>query len=377
MLPGSRHAPPLSQRPNSAVGVAFEQTTGPSTWTPASAEPAQPQQSLLLRQTSPVGRQPDGGWHTLKPESAPKVPHDREQQLWSQAPDDVPPSVVAPPVHTVPAGAQPLGTPPPLVGAPQAPVVAPAAFTQLPPQHSKFVEQISPCCVQKETALEHTPLLQRFEQQSAAAEHGLPAVRQVWPGLTLAHVPFVQMPLQQSPLTPHAPAVGLSGTHCLSEQAPSTQEPVQHSFGATHATPGSLQAVSGGSHVLVPALQFAEQQSVLFAQVWPVILQVAASFSETSLDASLIDASVVDCASVPPEESGVLLVSSPPSAVPPPPMSEVSLPQPAASASGAATALRRARTRQERARDESLVIRSSEWGKTLRDTSRCGTGDPR
>lgn len=170
-------------------------------------------------------------------------------------------------MQTVPAGAHPLGTPPPLVGAPQTPVTLPACFTQLAPQHSKFVEHTSPCCVQNETAPEQMPLLQRFEQQSLPAEHGLPAVRHVCPGFTLAHAPFVQMPLQHSPAAPHAPAVGLSGTHCLSEQAPFTHEPVQHSFGDVHWAPGALQSFSGGAHVLVAALQFAVQHSPLLAHV--------------------------------------------------------------------------------------------------------------
>jgi hypothetical protein len=52
MLPGSRHAPPLSQRPNSAVIDAFEQWTKPAF---GSGEPDHPQQSLSTRQTSPVG----------------------------------------------------------------------------------------------------------------------------------------------------------------------------------------------------------------------------------------------------------------------------------------------------------------------------------
>jgi hypothetical protein len=75
----------------------------------------------------------------------------------------------------------------------------PASFTQLPPQHSALVEQISFCCVQNETALEHVPPLQRFEQQSLPVEHGLPAVRHVAPGFRLEHLPASQMPLQQSP----------------------------------------------------------------------------------------------------------------------------------------------------------------------------------
>jgi hypothetical protein len=58
MLPGSRHAVPLSQRPNSWVGDDFEQTTGPFT---GGGAPDQPQQSLSFRQISPVGAQPEGG----------------------------------------------------------------------------------------------------------------------------------------------------------------------------------------------------------------------------------------------------------------------------------------------------------------------------
>lgn len=58
MLPGSRQAMPLSQRPNSCVGEPFAQTTGPLT---GSGAPDHPQQSLSLRHISPVGEQPDGG----------------------------------------------------------------------------------------------------------------------------------------------------------------------------------------------------------------------------------------------------------------------------------------------------------------------------
>lgn len=65
MLPGSRHALPLSQRPNSSVGDFFAQSTSlPSGF--------HPQQSLPARQSSPVGWQPEGGWHTRKPLVAPK-----------------------------------------------------------------------------------------------------------------------------------------------------------------------------------------------------------------------------------------------------------------------------------------------------------------
>jgi hypothetical protein len=69
MLPGSRQALPLSQRPYSSVAAAFEHVTGPLS---GCGEPDHPQQSLSARQTSPVGAQPDGGWQTRNPDFAPK-----------------------------------------------------------------------------------------------------------------------------------------------------------------------------------------------------------------------------------------------------------------------------------------------------------------
>jgi len=189
------------------------------------------------------------------------------------------------PPHTVPLGEQPDGTPPPEVGEPQRPVMLPACFAQLPVQHSELFEQMSFCCVQNETALEQIPLLQSFEQQSPCAAHGLPAVRHEPPVFRLAHLPASQMPLQQSPSCPHAPAVGLSGTHCLLEHEPFTHEPVQHSFGATHAVAGALHSSIAGSQSFVVGLQLAEQQSPLPAQVWATSLHVAASLTDASLGA--------------------------------------------------------------------------------------------
>src|SRR5689334_13278815 len=58
--PGSRQALPLLQRPNSAPS-GLSHSTKPLF---GSGDPDQPQQSLSARQTSPVGRQPEGGWHT-------------------------------------------------------------------------------------------------------------------------------------------------------------------------------------------------------------------------------------------------------------------------------------------------------------------------
>jgi hypothetical protein len=103
----------------------------------------------------------------------------------------------------------------------------------------------------------------------------------------------------------------------LSEQAPFTHEPVQHSFGATQATPGALHCVSDGAHVLEAVSQFAVQQSALVVQLWPTTLQIAASLSDASeLEPSL---SLPSCDA--------------PSAEPSPlgdgPISSLSLPQPA------------------------------------------------
>jgi hypothetical protein len=78
MLPGSRHAWPLSQRPSACVGDALAHVTGPLT---GGGAPDHPQQSLLVRHTSPVGLHPDGGSQTSSPPVAPNGPHDREQQF--------------------------------------------------------------------------------------------------------------------------------------------------------------------------------------------------------------------------------------------------------------------------------------------------------
>jgi hypothetical protein len=86
-------------------------------------------------------------------------------------------------------------------------------FTQLPVQHWLFVKQTSPCWVQKETEPEQTPFWHRFEQHCVLSVQPLPEVRQPPPGLTDAHLPPVQIPLQQSDASVQAPATGLSGTH--------------------------------------------------------------------------------------------------------------------------------------------------------------------
>ena len=63
-------------------------------------------------------------------------PHESEQHLLSQQV----------PVHTYPAGAH--GAVPKTV---HRPIEAPTAFSQLPPQHSKSFEQLSPAWLQNDT----------------------------------------------------------------------------------------------------------------------------------------------------------------------------------------------------------------------------------
>src|SRR5262245_30784906 len=85
MLPGSRHAPPLSQRPNSCVWSFFEQATG---WLTGCGAPDQPQQSLSFRQISPVGAHPDAGSQINSPAGAPVGAQTREQHFPPQVGGD-------------------------------------------------------------------------------------------------------------------------------------------------------------------------------------------------------------------------------------------------------------------------------------------------
>ena len=155
MLPGSRHAVPLSHRPNSCPSDAFEQCTAPVT---GGGAPDQPQQSLSVRHSSPVGEHPDGGWQIMSVPDVGVGAQRREQHE--------PPHVGAPassveqttPLtsHCVAPGAAGM--------TPHTPSDAPEAFTQLPLQHSKLVAQTSLACEQKETVFEHTPPLHNREQ---------------------------------------------------------------------------------------------------------------------------------------------------------------------------------------------------------------------
>jgi hypothetical protein len=215
MLPGSRHACPLSHRPNCCAGDDFEHVTAPFT---GGGEPAEPQQSLSVAQSSPVGEHPDGGWQIMSLPDVAVGAHTREQH--------VPPQLGAPASsveQTLPFGRH--SVPPGAAGTePQVPSVEPVAFTQLPLQHSKFVAQTSFVCAQNETASEHRPALHSFEQHWSLPVHGLPDVlHKVVSGLhTPPPVPFgTHWPPQHSPLLPHA---RLSATHSLSEHLPPMQE---------------------------------------------------------------------------------------------------------------------------------------------------------
>jgi hypothetical protein len=80
--PAGLHALPLSQRPKAAPG-AFSQWTSED-WPPPEefvdpGAPRWPQQSLSLWQSSPVGRQPLGGWQMNTP-VGPKGRQERLQQ---------------------------------------------------------------------------------------------------------------------------------------------------------------------------------------------------------------------------------------------------------------------------------------------------------
>jgi hypothetical protein len=112
----------------------------------------------------------------------------------------------------------------------------------LPVQHWSFAKQMSPVCVQYETA-EHTPLLQMPEQQSVLTVQPLPDVRQPPPGLMGAHLPLLQIPLQHCVPDVQLPATGLSGTQAVAEHVWfEPQKPEQQSPGCVHAPPTALHA---------------------------------------------------------------------------------------------------------------------------------------
>ena len=224
MAPAGRHAWPLSHRPTGSVGFALLHST-PDEF----GEPTAPQQSAVVLQISPVGRQPLGGWHMRRPERC-----GAQARLQHSPPHDgmpLPPS--ASPPQATPATVHP-GTPGGL-GSPQVPTVAPAALSQIPPQHSLCAAQTSPFCVQNDP-VEQTPPLQSLEQHSSLAAQALPVVRQT--GFSGAHTPALQVPLQHCAELVHA---WLSEVHCAPLQVPALQRRVQQSCGLAHELPPGRQ----------------------------------------------------------------------------------------------------------------------------------------
>jgi hypothetical protein len=171
------------------------------------------------------------------------------------------------PVHTLPAGAQP-DVP---VIVPHMPSAAPAAFAQLPPQHSVSDEHASPFCAQNE-GVPQKPFLQYFAQHSPLPVQGLPVVLHVVE--SGVHLPPSHLPPQHSSFALHAP---LSAVHCLSEHLPPTHEKVQHSGETAHAVPGVLQADGPTWQTFLSGSHFDEQHSVSAAHVEPEGVQTRAS----------------------------------------------------------------------------------------------------
>jgi len=140
-------------------------------------------------------------------------------------------------------------------------------FTQSPLQHWLLSKQMSPVCVQYETAAEHTPLLQRPEQQSEPRVQPLPDVRQPPPGLIGAHLPLLQMPLQHAVPDVQLPATGLSGTHALAAHVSfEPQKPEQQSPRCVHDAPTALHAPPPGA---LQTFGVGTPQTPPFAQVAP------------------------------------------------------------------------------------------------------------
>jgi hypothetical protein len=293
----------LSQRPTGSLGLPFAQCTLLSA--PPVGVPGAPQQSLSVWQSSPVGRQPLGG-SQMKTWVWPYGAHDRLQQFPPHAgnpPSPTPPSATPPQtspaiVHIVPPGD---------AGTEHVPSVMPLAIVQMPPQHSLFVLQTSPVCVQNDGRLEHAPFSQNDEQHSALVEHVLPDVLHV--GFNGVHVPAPpsaaapQTPPQQLTFVVHA---WLSLMQSVELHVPPLQTKVQHSFDVAHAVPAVLHWPIGFAQCFVES-HSAEQQSPLAAQLAPRIPQCAPS----PLPPSPTVPSPRPLSSAPPSSPGCA-VSSPP-----------------------------------------------------------------
>jgi hypothetical protein len=196
------------------------------------------------------------------------------------------------------------------------PIVAPLALVQMPPQHSVFVLQMSPVCVQNEGWFEQTPLLQKLEQHSPFVAHVLPEVRQeplsgvhvpAPPSLAPEHTPPQQLAFEVQAL--------LSEMQSAEPHVPPLQTNVQHSFATLQAVPPVLQVPMGATQILSVRLQLTEQHSALVAHVAPGIEQVPPSVMPLSLPASEPPPS-----EPPPSSPPSMLVEVVPSLPPHPPM---------------------------------------------------------
>lgn len=134
-------------------------------------------------------------------------------------------------------------------GAAQLPSVFPAAIVHVPEQQSPFREQTSFVWMQKDEPSWQCPLVQRCEQHSPSEAQVLPAEWQAV--VRAAHLPAVQVPLQQLASEVHA---WVSEMHAAEPHLPLTQLRVQHSVEDPQLAPL-------GEHVAVLAAQVCEVPS--------------------------------------------------------------------------------------------------------------------
>jgi hypothetical protein len=169
---------------------------------------------------------------------------------------------MAPPAQSMPSVRLQFAAPE--GGGPQVPFVIPAATVQTPLQQSAFRVQTSPVCVQNEGG-KQTPLKQSMPQHSALVVQAFPRTKH--PVLSGVHVPFAQLPLQHSPLLPHA---ALSEVQGGTWHTPPTHVPEQQSPFVMHPAPSWRQPASRP-----PVLEVVVFVPVVMPPV-PVALLVAA-----------------------------------------------------------------------------------------------------
>jgi hypothetical protein len=158
-------------------------TGWPEVGIPASMSACDPQQSLSVTHVSPSTWQPVAGWQI----STPVGPHGAHRRLQQLPPH--PPSPAGE-LQSCPSAAEQF---PPNANWPQVPTLAPVGIVQVPTQQSPLVWHASPVCPQNDEGWQMLPL-QNPEQQALLAVQALPSVLQV--GLSAAHLPLVQVPLQ-------------------------------------------------------------------------------------------------------------------------------------------------------------------------------------